>query len=287
MSEKVKSIFLDNTTVLSDQIVDHNLTVSWKTIFGDDNPNAGNSSLIAYWRLNDITGADSSGNGHNITWLSGTPFMTQSTPFKNKNNTVLFDGTANHGSVVDHDNLSFGNGAFDQPFSISCWINPEALTLGSSSGIVSKADEYNLYIENKSGGDKTNEYSVVLQLVDASTNMFQYVFDEHSISKDSWFNIVVTYNGQSSGPSTDINFYINGVRKISNEISNGTTGTYVAMSNTASDMIIGRYDALPGTYINGALSELAIWNRELTAFEAKALHDVKYGVVTSLGTYTS
>ena len=287
MSEKVKSIFLDNTTVLSDQIVDHDLTVSWKTIFGDDNPNVGNSSLVVYWRLNDITGADSSGNGHNITWLSGTPFMTQSTPFKNKNNTVLFDGTANHGSVVDHDNLSFGNGTVDQPFSISCWINPEALTLGSSSGIVSKADEYNLYIENKSGGDKTNEYSVVLQLVDASTNMFQYVFDEHSISKDSWFNIVVTYNGQSSGPSTDINFYINGVRKISNEISNGTTGTYVAMSNTASDMIIGRYDALPGTYINGALSELAIWNRELTAFEAKALHDVKYGVVTSLGTYTS
>lgn len=287
MSEKVKSIFLDNTTVLSDQIVDHNLTVSWKTIFGDENPNAGNSSLIAYWRLNDITGADSSGNGHNITWLSGTPFMTQATPFKNKNNTVLFNGTANHGSVVDHDNLSFGNSTVDQPFSISCWINPEALTLGSYSGIVSKADEYNLYIENNSGGDKTNEYSVVLKLFGVASNMFQFVFDEHSISKDSWFNIVVTYNGQSSGPATDINFYINGVRKISNEISNGTTGTYVAMSNTASDMIIGRYDALPGTYIKGALSELAIWNRELTAIEAKALHDVKYGVVASLGTYTS
>ena len=100
MSEKVKSIFLDNTTVHSDNIVDHDLTESWKTIFGDDNPNINNDSLVAYWRLNDVTGADSSGNGHNITWTN-SPTQTSETPFKNKNNTVLFNGTTNYGTVPD------------------------------------------------------------------------------------------------------------------------------------------------------------------------------------------
>ena len=98
MSEKVKSIFLDNTTVFGDNIVDHDLTKSWKTVFGDDNPNINNDRLVAYWRFFDDNSVateitDSSGNGHDIALLSGLS-LSHDTPYENKNTTVSFNGTS-------------------------------------------------------------------------------------------------------------------------------------------------------------------------------------------------
>ena len=301
MSEKVKSIFLDNTTVFGDNIVDHDLTTSWKTVFGDDNPNINNDSLVAYWRFFDDSSVateitDSSGNGHDIALLSGLS-LSHDTPYENKNTTVSFNGTSDYGTVSDSDDLSFGDGATDSPFSISCWIKPGDLALNFTAGIISKENEYNFYLKNRSTDPMIKDYSVTLQLVDdpAAHHAYEYVLDTESVSEGSWFNIVVSYNGaglsatSTTDPIPGINFYVNGVYKNHSDQLGNETGAYIAMPNTTNDMIIGRYNSSSSTYIEGNLSELAIWNRELTATEAKTLHDVKYGVLlkSSMVTYSS
>jgi hypothetical protein len=71
--------------------------------------------------------------------------------------------------------------------------------------------------------------------------------------------------------------YVNGVK--AENTSGGETFTYSGMHNTSEGLTIGSgYQA--GDFLNGELSELAIWNRELSAVEAKALHDVKYGAMS-------
>jgi hypothetical protein len=174
MSEKVKSIFLDNTTVLSGQIVDHDLTKPWKTISGEDNPNINNDSIVAYWRFNDTSGYDSSGNSHDIVWTS-QPSLSDDTPFKNNNKTVKFNGIDNDGAVTDNDDLTFVNGTSDTPFSISCWIKPETTGVVGHKYIIKKYDSYTENLETT----YDREYSLYLyETSDEKLILVFLVYDE-------------------------------------------------------------------------------------------------------------
>jgi hypothetical protein len=290
MSEKVKSIFLDNTTVHSDQIVDHDLTKPWQTIFGADNPNINNDSLVAYWRFFDDNAVatvitDSSGNSHDITLSSGLS-LSDDTPYKNKNTTVSFNGTSDYGTVADSTDLSFGDESEDSPFSISFWAKPSIddpsvsyyniINKKASSGT---AVEYAVWLEDP---ENDNFYTVHFQLYDnpSSDNKYKYVIDDYAITENKWYNIVITYNGDETDSGEGVSIYINGEKKTdSMTVSAESAPPYTAMHETSADINIGRWGTT--SYYSGELSELAIWNRELTAAEAKALYAVKYGAMSN------
>ena len=288
MSEEVKSIFLDNTTLNTTKLVDHHLTGSWTTIFGEDNPNKNNDSIVGYWRLDDITGFDSSGNGNNITWTTDPEIVDEYSTFKFRKQTSKFDGTIK-GDIADpgDGSLSFGDGTDDYPMSISCWVNLENLALSDAADIIRKANEYRLYLVNRTSEEGIEKYSISFQLYDNSSTdrIFEYILDTNSIQKNKWSNIVVTYNGDNSSSSSilkGINFYIDGVKKSEVSSSSGTAGTYVSMHSTTGDLTV-----CGSNLLEGKVAEIAIWNRELSQNEAKALYDLKYGVVSSLDSYTS
>jgi len=297
MSETVKSIFLDNTTAESVNIVDHDLTKDWQSIYGTRNPNITNPGLVAYWRFFDdnvtpLTTNDASGNSHDITWTD-EPDLSSETPFKNKNTTIAFNGTSDVGTITNpsDNSLSFGDGTEDSEFSISFWAKPDfsdsSKTYYNIINKVSSLDkEYAVYFYN---GDGDSDATITLKCYDESETPpngweRRHIIEDMGIVGENWYNITFTSKG-STGTNPEIaegiKIYVNGEEKSSYYYY---YNDYVAMEQTTADITIGGW-AGAGQYFKGNLSEVAIWNRELTAVEAKALHDVKFGAISN--SYTS
>jgi len=183
--------------------------------------------------------------------VSGTP------PFSNTKS-ILLDGVDDYISCGDNDNLSFGDGSSDSPFSISAWIKPvdnARFRIAFKWGATSR--EY--YFQTAGGG--------ALQVkLNSSLSVYIGRNGQATISEDVWSHVVFTYDG--SGNKNNINVYLNGV------LDNGTTissGTYTAMSNTTESFIIGGYN--DGSNANGLIDETAIFTTELSASDVTSIYN--------------
>ncbi len=166
-------------------------------------------------------------------------------------NSFTFDGNYDYVDCGDNDNLSFGNGTTDSPFSISTWVKMDDATKFRAIGKYGATNiEYllgtgstdilvfNLY-DNSTGGRIGRQYS------NAITSF-----------EGQWIHLAATYNGNSS--TSGLKIYLNGTRV---DDTNSTFGTYVAMENTAQPLYIGK---LTTTYANGNVDETAVFNSELS-----------------------
>jgi len=166
-----------------------------------------------------------------------------------------FDGTDHFVSVADNDDLSFGSGSSDTPFSISAWINPVDATNFTivSKGVFNTDAEYILQLD---GSDK-----LYLGLYDESVdNTYEGAYFNTALTsyQNSWFHVCATYNGVGgTSANAGIKLYIDGVEK-STSLTGG--GTYVAMENLGGELEIGR---ISSTYANGKISNLALYKTQL------------------------
>jgi len=178
--------------------------------------------------------------------------------FNNKYS-VAFDGIDAFVEVADADNLSFGNGSTDSPFSISTWVK---MTDATKFRILVKSDgtsrEYHFYT---GGTDK-----LVFQLFDSSLNFIGRLFDTALTSyQNQWIHLTATYDG--SGSNSGLKIYLNGNRV---DDVNSSSGSYTAMTNTSMPVHIGRYKA---DYSNGLIDETAIFNSELSASDVTSIYN--------------
>ena len=172
---------------------------------------------------------------------------------------ILIDGVDDYVSCGDADNLSFGDGSSDSPFSISAWIKPDVTA------------RFRLIFKY---GSTLKEYFMQI----AGGGKLQVAFKDNinggsigrngntTIPTASWSHVVMTYNG--SGHATRINVYLNGV------LDNGSTtgsGSYTAMSNTSEPLEIGRFTS--GSYADGHIDEVAIFNTELSASDITTIYN--------------
>ena len=172
-----------------------------------------------------------------------------------------FDGTDDYISIDDVNNLSFGNGTTDSPFSISAWIKIGQTT---AQGIVTK------YGSNSS----TREYlfyttggKLRLLFIDASNGANNFATGTTNLSIDTWYHVACTYDGR--GGSTAYNgmtLYINGVAESVTTIG----GSYTAMSNTTQVVQIGKYST---NRLLGYIDETAIFNSELSASDITSIYN--------------
>jgi len=183
--------------------------------------------------------------------VSGTP------PFSNTKS-ILLDGVDDYISCGDNNNLSFGDGSSDSPFSISAWIKPvdnARFRIAFKWGTTLR--EY--YFHTAGGG--------ALQVsLNSSSSVYIGRNGQTTISENLWSHVVFTYDG--SGNKNNINVYLNGV------LDNGTTissGTYTAMSNTAQPFEIGRYNG--GSYADGNVDEVSVFNSELSASDVTSIYN--------------
>ena len=193
----------------------------------------------------------------------GTPAFTNT-------KSIDLDGVDDFVVCGDSDNLSFGNGSTDSPFSISAWIKPinnARFRIAFKYGTALK--EY--YFQTAGGG--------ALQVsINSSASIYIGRNGQTSISENVWTHVVCTYDG--SGNKNNVNVYLNGI------LDNGTTissGTYTAMSNTSQPFEIGRFNG--GGYASGNIDETAIFSSELSQSDITAIYGT--GVPTSLSSYSS
>jgi len=173
-----------------------------------------------------------------------------------------FDGTDDYISINDADDLSFGDGLTDSPFSISAWIK---MTDATTFRIAFKSDnsatnnEYGLFT---SGADQ-----LFFQLYDETTSIKIGKFYTTALTsyEGQWIHIVGTYNGNSN--TSGIKLYLNGIRV---DNSGTSVGSYTAMHNTNASFEIGKYTT---TYANGLIDELSIFNSELSQSDITSIYN--------------
>ncbi len=189
---------------------------------------------------------------------------------------IALDGVDDFVDCGDNDNLSFGNGTTDTPFSISAWVN--------------MADATRFRVVNK-GADFSNNYEyifatgntdiLVFNLYDSSTGArIARKYDTALTSfQGQWIHLVATYNGSST--SSGMKIYLNGSRV---DDAQNDSGSYTAMENGTNPFEIGASTS-GGVYSNGAIDEVAIFSTELSASDVTAIYGT--GVPTSLSSYSS
>ena len=177
----------------------------------------------------------------------------QGVPYVNR--ALSLDGDGDYVEIPDTDDLSFGDGSSDSPFSISVWIYMDD---ASGFDIISKADEYRFLVT--AAADKL---ALILEDDSASNATIGRSSDTVLTSYEGeWIHIVATYDG--SGSASGIKLYLNGARI---DDTSGESGSYVAMENTSSDVEIGFYSS---AYADGKIDEVRIWNIARTKEEIRA-----------------
>ena len=156
------------------------------------------------------------------------------------------NGSSDYFVVPDRDNLSFGDGTNDKPFSISDLVNMDDAT---DFTIFYKRNEYFL-------GTFAGDYrKIYFYLYDHNVgNRIGRKYDTLLTSYEGQrIHLVATYD--ATGLNSGINIYLNGVAV---DDSDSSAGTYVAMENLAHDVWIGRYST---NYANGKIGNIKLWNR--------------------------
>jgi len=188
---------------------------------------------------------------------SGETNITGASDYTNTKS-ILLDGVDDYVSCGDADNLSFGDGSSDSPFSISAWIKPDVT---SRFRLIFKyGSTLKEYFMQIAGGGKLQ-----VALKDSINGGSIGRNGNTTIPTASWSHVVMTYNG--SGSATRIKVYLNGV------LDNGSTtgsGSYTAMSNTSEPLEIGRFSA---SYADGHIDEVAVFNTELSASDITTIYN--------------
>ena len=181
------------------------------------------------------------------------------------------DGNSDYTIAADSDDFSFTNGTNDLPFSISVWANFDTVAQGGGG--------YTVVLSKRVGGSNL-EY----QFGFTSNLCFMNIFSQggtNSISTHvsytpatggtTWAHFTFTYNGNElfSGNKT----YINGIEQT---LINGSSGTYLGMTNTGSPITIGSGYNPSNLEFDGKLDEFHIWkNRELTSAEVLDIYNTE------------
>jgi hypothetical protein len=169
-----------------------------------------------------------------------------------------FDGNNQYLQVPDSNDLSFGNGSTDSPFSISAWVNMDS---NASFRIVNKYDAPNY------------EYQFDTS---ASGELRFFVLDGtgyrgrtgSTLNTSQWYHVVATYSGVGgTNAQNGTKIYVNGANVVG---STSTFGSYTAMSNTTAPVYIGR---IATSYSNGRISNAAIFNTELSSTQVQTIYN--------------
>jgi hypothetical protein len=241
-------------------------------------------NLVAWWKLNvavpsTLSGSDSSGKGHSITFPEGIPTLpgTPITPSSHiQANSLLFDGTEDYGLINNpsDNSFSFGNGTTDKPFSISFWMYATSLTSDNSTlfykgTLTSK--EYSFHIQP----DGDPYFYLYKDASGSSNTALLYSFATGHFSAGVWTHVVCTYDGtaaSAAGTTNDngMTIYKNGSAL---SLNRSTQAGYTAMSARESPLLVGIDGDESGAEFDGYLADFAVWDVELTSAQISWLYN--------------
>jgi hypothetical protein len=184
------------------------------------------------------------------------------------NGSLAFDGVGDYATVADNDNLSFGNGNANFPFSISAWVNMSSAT---NRIIIAKEDD--------TTGNTKMEYDLYS---DGSNKLHFAIYDQSSggyigrtwnsaFPTGSWHHVTATYDGSAN--NSGIKLYSDGVRMDNADFSGGN---FHYLYNTTAPLMIGYFISNDGNrhgYFNGLMDDVRIYNYALTPVQVQTLYN--------------
>lgn len=228
------------------------------------------SARVAQWKLNDDAATqvvlDEDASSHDgTTETANTDALTAT----GKLNACFDFGGADCVILdADSDELSFVTAGADDPFSIAAWIYNDGT--GFHQMILSKWD-FTTGAEAREWYFSMADRKIILALYDESANAYERKITDSRISI-GWHFVVATYDGSGGTVAADgITIYVDGVVV---DASSDDEGTYVAMENLATKVIIGALEEADGTYgyyWRDKLDNVILFNTELSQGNVTAL----------------
>jgi hypothetical protein len=184
------------------------------------------------------------------------------------NGSLQFDGVNDYVNLGDIN--SFVSGTDNLPFSISAWIK----MVGNSTAIVSRGNlaspnrEYYFYV---SSGNLTFR----LKDMTVGGTPEAIVLGNQTLNADIWYNVIATYDGNDTSPSSGMNVYINGVNSSTARL---TESGFIAMRNQASNIFRvgsltwGTFVSPVSFYANGSIDDVIVFSRALNATEISTIY---------------
>ena len=219
---------------------------------GKCKPNPLKNDLVAYWKLDEnkgSTASDSSGNGNHGTlkspaWTTGKAYSA-----------LDFNGSS--------DLVTCGNGAafgkITSELSLAAWfrldVDPYSISQ-SRSYIIDKGLAWRLWYSASGEGSSTADH-LFFDIWDWQGTVTKGI----TWKKGSWYHVVATYDGSQA------RLYIDGKLNNSTSVSKKLrTSGYKVLLGADSEYGGSKY------HWNGALDEVAVWSRALSASEAASLY---------------
>jgi len=190
-------------------------------------------------------------------------YASDGIPFAKGSTSADFDGVDDYISVVDADNLSFGDASTDSAFSLAAWVKLGSL---STIRIVTKAtgsDQEYSFTANSSGNFGCTLYDAIYD------NRLAFNSSGSSVSTAVWTHVAFTYDGSANTSGGTV--YINGNPATT---SGAVTGSYTAMHNTSASFNIGYWNGPTwDQYLSGHLDDVAVIAKELSTTEVSAIYN--------------
>jgi hypothetical protein len=189
-----------------------------------------------------------SGNGNNGIVYGATLTADRN---GNLNSAYQFNGID---SYIDFGSSDLGLTGGSE-MTISVWVRPDTPTTWHSTVLASHAFYRPYAIKTRGLGS-----SVTAQYILTTSSGGSYInADSGGIIVGSWYHIACTYDG------TTASIYVDG--ELQNSVS--TSGTL----STATQSIFAGANPYPNHFYNGAIDNIKIWNRALSANE---IQDLQY-----------
>ena len=167
-------------------------------------------------------------------------------PLETKSRLLQLDGDGDYVRIQRSDKLSLAN-----TVTLECWLNRGThdqweLIVGNGGGWSNKG--YHI-MSSPQGG-------VRFELQSETTKS---ILDSNTIIDDQWYHVAATYNGNT------MSIYINGYLDVSMEHLNG-------MNSQETDLGIafGLYSSYDGSYFEGQIDEVRVWNAARSQEEIRA-----------------
>jgi hypothetical protein len=219
----------------------------WSPLAGFYDGNVSELSPLGWWKLNDASGsgtaADSSGNAHTGTATSVT-FGNASEAVNGNTSAAFASGSTSH-------ILTTYNPGPLSAITVEAWVNYNSLSQGGNSPRLVANGHPD--VDNKGFQLMANNSGQPQFWVGNATTNGNAAGG--SVPATGWTYIVGTYDG------TNVKIYVNGVL----QTTSGFSGTVAA--GLASGIGLGYNPTYNGDYLNGLLSEAAVYGTALTAQE--------------------
>ncbi len=211
------------------------------------------TSLISTWHLEESSGSRTDGYGSNTltdnnTVTSGTGKIATAGQFTAANSEYL--------NISDNVDLSMNN----TNFTIAAWVYADSLDSDNIKGIIEKDDsvagtrDYRVYYNYSTGKFAFGVFN--------SSNQNTEVEDTTTLSTNTWYLIIAWHDDTNN----TLNIQVNN--------NTATSLSYTSdVKDSAAKLWIGTQGAVPLTFWNGRIDEVAIWKKVLTSAERTFLYN--------------